>query len=244
MNALRSIVFNFFLIFGSLFLSIVMCWAWCYPPKKCAAIIGKYYGGYITFIEKYIMGLTLEIKGKEHMPKDGVYIIAAKHQSAFETLVIPFSAELGLPVIILKKELTRIHFWGIYPERMGSVPVNRGEGMEAMRVMTAGCKKALEDGRPIAIFPQGTRVKIGDKKPYKAGLAKVYKELHVPVVPMALNSGVFWGKNSFFKKSGVVTFEFLPAIPAGMPPLKMMEELEKRLEEASDRLVAEAQKTI
>lgn len=240
MNALRSIVFNFLYIFGSLFLSLILLWALVFPPKKCAAIISKYYGGYISLIEKYVLGLKLELRGLENLPKDTPYIIAAKHQSAYETLKLPFRAEFRYPVIILKKELTYLPLWGMYPKGMGQVAINRGEGMEAMRAMSRGCKAAIDDGRSVAIFPQGTRVKPGAAAPYKAGLAKVYRDLDVPVVPMALNSGVFWGRNAFFKKSGTVVFEFLPPIPSGTPPLQMMAQLETVLEAASDKLVAEA----
>jgi 1-acyl-sn-glycerol-3-phosphate acyltransferase len=189
------------------------------------------------------MGLKLEMRGLEHLPTDTPYIIAAKHQSAYETLKVPFMPSLRYPVIILKKELTRLPLWGMYPSRMGQVAINRGEGMESMRKMSEGCKRAVESGRSICIFPQGTRVKPGAAAPYKAGLAKIYRDVGVPIVPMALNTGVFWGRNSFFKKSGTVVFEFLPPIPAGEPPLQMMEKLEAVLEAASDRLVAEARKT-
>lgn len=240
MNALRSIVFNFFYIFGSLFCSIVLLWALALPVDKCTEVISAYYGGYIAWIERHILGLRLELRGLENLPKDGPYIIAAKHQSAFETLTIPFTKEFRYPVIILKKELTRLPLWGFYPGAMGLVAINRGEGMEAMRAMSAGCKQAVASGRSIAIFPQGTRIPPGKVAPYKPGLAKIYRDLGVPIVPMALNSGVFWGKNKFFKKGGTVVFEFLPAIPAGQPPLKVMEELEKSIEAASDRLVVEA----
>jgi 1-acyl-sn-glycerol-3-phosphate acyltransferase len=240
MNALRSILFNFLFIFGSLFWSAVLVWAFFFPPKKCTAIISSIYGGYITLIEKYVLGLRLEVRGLEHLPAAGGYIIAAKHQSAFETLKIPFMETFGYPVIVLKKELTRLPLWGFYPKRMGLIAIDRGQGMESMNAMIEGCRRALADGRNIAIFPQGTRVAPGAVKPYKAGLAKIYKELKVPIVPMALNSGVFWGRNSFFKKPGTVVFEFLPAIPAGEPPLKAMARLEETIEAASDRLVIEA----
>jgi len=239
-NALRSIAFNILYLTGSLFLSIILLWAFVFPPKKCTAIIAKYYGGYIAWIEKYVLGLQLELRGLENLPKDTPYIIAAKHQSAYETLKLPFSRDFLYPVIVLKKELTYLPLWGMYPKRMGLVAINRGEGMESMRAMSEGCKNAVKDGRSICIFPQGTRVKPGDTKPYKAGLAKVYRDVGVPVVPMALNSGVFWGRNAFFKKPGTVVFEFLPPIPAGEPPLQMMERLERELEAASDKLVVEA----
>lgn len=240
MNAVRSVLFNFFLIFGSLFLSIILFWTWFLPTRYCTAVISAVYGGYITLIERYIMGLTLEVRGREHLPTDGRFIIAAKHQSAMETLKIPFTRDWNYPVIVLKKELTYLPFWGIYPWRMGLIPIDRSTGTKALSKMVAGCKKALDAGRSIAIFPQGTRVAPGKKVEYKAGLAKIYRDLQVPIVPMALNTGVYWGKNSFFKKSGVIVFEFLPPIPAGLPPLQMMEQLEKTLEERSDALVTEA----
>lgn len=240
MNILRSLLFNILFFAGSLFWSIALLWTLVLPEKKCTRIISAVYGGYIAFIERYAMGLTLKIKGWEHVPKHGPYILAAKHQSAFETLNLPYMKKLGYPAIVLKKELTYIPFWGWYPARMGGIAVDRGAGIAAMNSLVRGCKRVLSSGRPVLIFPQGTRTAVGSHAAYKAGIAKIYKETQVPVVPLALNSGLFWGRNSFFKKSGVITFEFLPVIPAGLPPLKMMARLEKEIETATDRLVAEA----
>ena len=121
---------------------------------------------------------------------------------------------------------------------MGQIAIDRGSHKEALDSIVRGCQRNLSAGRPVIIFPQGTRTAVGAKQPYKAGIAKVYRDVQVPIIPMALNSGLFWGRNAFFKKSGVVTFEFLPAIPPGLPPLQMMEQLEKAIEEGTDRLVA------
>ena len=243
MNALRSIVFNIFFFGGSLFWSTALLWTLLLPEKKCAQIVSDIYGGYIALIEKYILGLRLEMKGLENIPKTGAYIIAAKHQSAFETLKLPYMKSLGYPAIILKKELTYIPIYGWYFSAMGQIAIDRGSAMEALESIVKGCQQRLAAGRSVIIFPQGTRTAIGAKKPYKAGIAKVYRDTQVPIVPMALNSGVFWGRNSFFKKSGIITFEFLPPIPPGLPPLQMMEQLENAIETASDRLaiVAEQQ---
>jgi len=241
MNAIRSIVFNIFFFGGSLFWSIALLWTLALPEKKCAQIVSDIYGGYIALIEKYILGLKLEIRGMENIPKTGAYIIAAKHQSAFETLKLPYMKSLGYPAIILKKGLTQIPIYGWYFSGMGQIAIDRGSGKEALESIVKGCQKKLAAGRPVIIFPQGTRTAIGAQKPYKAGIAKVYRDTGAPIVPMALNSGLFWGRNSFFKKSGTVTFEFLPPIPSGLPPLQMMEQLEKATEDATDRLVAAAQ---
>lgn len=240
MNALRSIIFNFLYIFGSLVVSLLLLWSVILPPRKCAEIVSKIYSRYILLIAEYVMGIKLEMRGLEHLPPAGTpYIIAAKHQSAFETLVIPFLKILNYPVIILKKELTYLPVWGLFLKGTGQVPIDRSAGIEAMRAIAAGCEKAMKDGRCVAIFPQGTRVTPGVKAEYKTGIAKIYKDLKIPVVPMALNSGLFWGKNKFFKKPGTIVFEFLPPIPAGQPPLKVTAELEQVIEAASDRLMME-----
>ena len=242
MNALRSIIFNIFFFGGSLVCSIILLPTLLLPTSLCTRIVSYVYGGYITLIEKYILGLKLELKCVENLPTSGAYIIAAKHQSAYETLKLPYMKSLGYPAIILKKELTYIPIYGWYFWGMGQIAIDRGSAKEALDSIVTGCQQHLKAGRSVIIFPQGTRTAIGAQKPYKAGIAKVYRDTNVPIVPMALNSGVFWGRNSFFKKSGTVTFEFLPPIPPGLPPLQMMEQLEKVTEEATDRLVAAVQK--
>lgn len=240
MNQIRSVLFNVLYLFGSLFLSVALLWTFIFPPRRCTALISRYYAGYIALIEKYVMGLHLEMRGLENLPKGTPYIIAAKHQSAYETLKLPFMEKLDYPVIVLKKELTRIPVWGLYPKRMGLIAIDRSAGMESMRAMIAGCRAAMDDKRNVIIFPQGTRVPPGAIDDYKPGLAKIYKDLNVPIVPMALNTGVYWARNAFFKKPGTIVFEFLPPIPAGEPPLKAMKTLEEQLEAASDKLVQEA----
>lgn len=243
MNALRSVIFNLFFFGGSFALCILLLWTLVLPTPVCARIVSTIYGGYITWIERNILGLKLEIKGLENIPATGTYIIAAKHQSAYETLKLPYMKRLGYPAIILKRELTWIPIYGWYFWGMGQIAIDRGSPKQALESIVRGCKKHLSSGRSVIIFPQGTRTAIGAKKEYKAGIAKVYRDANAPIVPMALNSGVFWGRNAFFKKSGTVTFEFLPVIPAGLPPLQMMEQLEKVIEDGTDKLVALAQKT-
>ena len=238
----RSIVFNIFFFGGSFVCSVLLLPTLLLPQKKCTQIVGDIYGGYMTLIEKYILGLKLEIKGEENIPKSGAYILAAKHQSAYETLKLPFARKFGYPAIILKRELTYIPVYGLYFSGMGQIAIDRGSAKESLDSIVKGCQRNLSAGRSVIIFPQGTRTAVGAKKDYKAGIAKVYRDTNAVIVPMALNSGVFWGRNAFFKKSGTVTFEFLPPIPPGLPPLPMMEQLEKVIEEATERLVASAQK--
>jgi len=135
MNVLRSIVFNIFFFAGSFFWCVVLLPTLLLPQEKCTKIVSTIYGGYITLIEKYILWLKLEIKGFENIPKTGAYIIAAKHQSAYETLKLPYMKSLGYPAIILKKELTYIpiygwYFWGrsrltVAPPKSRSTPSSK-----------------------------------------------------------------------------------------------------------------------
>jgi 1-acyl-sn-glycerol-3-phosphate acyltransferase len=196
----------------------------------------------VYWLEVLILGLRVKVEGQEHLPEDGKFIVAAKHQSAHETMIFPLL--LNDPAIIMKKGLMQIPLWGWYAKKAGMIGVDRGGRQKAIASIVEGSKKVFADNRPLIIFPQGTRTDVGDTtrtRPYKGGIAKIYEQVSCPIVPAAINSGVFWGRNSFIKKSGTITIKFLPAIPANLPPSEMMEKLEQTLEPESARLVEEAQ---
>jgi len=234
-NNIRSLAFNFLFFAGSLFFSLALLWALLLPRRQSAQIIRTVYFGYMDFIETNILGLHLKIEGWEHVPKDGAFILAAKHQSAYETLKL--CKIMKDPAIVLKRELTWIPIWGWYPKKMGMIPIDRGSVTQAMRSIIKGAQRVKNEKRPILIFPQGTRVAPGAKADYRGGIGKIYKDIALPVIPMALNSGLFWGRNAFWKKPGTVTFRFLPAIPAGLPPQEMMRQLEESIEKESNALL-------
>lgn len=219
-----------------------MLWSLLLPNKVCLAIVFNTYIRYLNFIERWVMGITLKIEGIENLPADGKFIIAAKHQSAFETLNIPFMKEFHYPAIVLKKSLTYIPIWGLYTIGMKQIAIDRGSGTVAMRSIVRGSKRSIDNGRAVIIFPQGTRTVVGAKKPYLVGIAKIYKELEVPVVPLALNSGLVWPKNSFMKYPGVVTYKFLKPIKPGLKPSELMEKLETIIETETNKLVEIEQK--
>lgn len=238
MNYIRSILFNLTYIFGSLIVSLLLLWTFLLPTKYCAIIVSEVYGGFVRLAARYVMGIKLEMRGMENLPKDSRFIIAGKHQSAFETLTIPFMRQLGYPVIVHKKELFYLPIWGMFLYFTGQIGIDRKSGIKAMHSLSKGARRAIASGRNLIIFPQGTRVTPGATAPYKPGLAKIYKDLQIPIVPMALNSGVLWGRNSFIKKSGTIVFEFLPPIPAGLPPLEATAKMEEAIETASNKLLA------
>jgi len=240
---LRSSIFNLIFFLSSLILSLILL-PGAFLPRKSVLKIVHLWTGVVAFLEKHILGLTYEIRGQEHLPKEGSYIVAAKHQSAYETMKL--HALFNDPSIVLKKELTDIPFWGLFLKKVDVIAINRENREEAMRSIIDGAKRIKEQARPIVIFPQGTRVSVENtpkEKPYKAGILKMYNATNLPIIPMALNTGVFWPKNSFLKYPGTVIFEFLPPIPAGESKEDVKMRIEEALEENSNRLMNESVNT-
>ncbi|WP_439612156.1 lysophospholipid acyltransferase family protein [Reyranella sp.] len=182
--------------------------------------------------------LTHRVGGLENMPA-GPVIFACKHQSSWETLA--FSRLFPGAATVMKRELVLIPVVGWAMARVGNIAVERGDGSKALRGLVKQARATLAEGRSILIFPEGTRVAVGDERPYQVGTAALYRQLGVPVVPVALNSGLFWGRRKFIKRPGVIDVEILPAIPPGLSRDAFMTTLRERIEGATNRLVAAAQ---
>lgn len=236
---IRSLIFNILFFIFNAFASLALSLWLFMPHKSCVKMIRTFYAGGIFYLEKYIIGLTYEVRGKEHLPDDNRYIVAAKHQSAYET--IKLHVLFDDPAIILKRELTWIPVWGWFLMKLKMIAIDRSAREKAVEQIISGAKRVFDSNRPLIIFPQGTRVQVGVKKPYKGGIAKLYEKTEAPVIPMAINAGYFWPKHGFIKKPGVVVFEFLPPIEQGLTRPEFMKTLETQLEAASDRLAEEAQ---
>jgi len=145
---------------------------------------------------------------------------------------------LGDPGIVLKRELLNIPFYGWYLGKAAAIPIERAAGARALRLMTDTARKVLDQGRPVLIFPEGTRKKPGAAPDYKPGVAGLYAMLDVPCVPVALDSGVYW--RGFWKRPGTITLAFLEPIPPGLKRGAFMPLLEQRIEQATQALVASA----
>ena len=185
---------------------------------------------------KVVTGLKHRVVGLENIP-NGPVIFASKHQSAWDTGI--FHQYIDDPVFVLKQELIMIPFFGWVILRAGSIPIDRKGGAKSLKKMVKGVTSALAQGRKIVIFPEGTRTAPGSTHPYNPGIAAIYRGADVPVVPVALNSGLFWQRRSFLKRPGIITIEFLPPIQPGMDRKEFMHELQSRIEIACARLVAE-----
>lgn len=228
----RSIAFNAVFLFWVIVPTVLFVWVVLLPQNQVAKIVRSWQAAF-AWLAKKIAGIDYVVKGWENVPS-GACIIAAKHQSAWETCLL--NVLFLDPAIVLKKELTYIPIWGWFAKASGLIPIDRKGGVKALVVMKKAALDAIKAGRKIVIFPQGTRVRPLVHKPYKVGVAALYQDLDLPIVPMALNSGLLWPKNSFLKTKGVVTIEFLPPIPTGLSRSAMIHRLENELEAASDRL--------
>ena len=223
MTVFRSALFECFFVLWTVVLAIVFIWTLVVPFRLRLWAVLFYLHG-LCLAERVILGLRYRVVGLENLPP-GPVLVAAKHQSAWETAVI------------VKQELTRVPLWGWFASRMDVIDVDRQAGATAMRGMLARAKRHAERGLPVVIFPQGTRTRPGEYRRYLPGVAGLYGELGLPLVPMALNAGVFWGLDRWHRRGGVITIEILPAIPPGLDRRTMMRRLEERLEDATDRLV-------
>ncbi len=210
------------LMLGSRLFFWQCCLLWC---RSCIWLI------------KTLLGINYEIRGLEHLSGKPV-IIASKHQSAWETLV--FNTIILDCAYVVKRELLWFPFFGWFLSRLGMIGIDRSGGAFALKRLVADCKERLESGRSIIIFPQGTRTPPGAKQPYLPGTAALYTQCKVPVVPTALNSGIFWPRRTFLKRPGTVTLEFLPPIVPGMERREFSKHLEAEIETATNRIEREA----
>ena len=187
---------------------------------------------------RLIGGITFKTRGLEHVPPGHTVIVASKHQSEWESNV--FLHLLPDPVYIMKKELKFIPGYGAYSQKMGMIFIDRRGRAKALRQLIRDAERAMSSGRPLVIFPEGTRVDPGKRLPYRPGVAALYSALNVPVVPVAHNSGLYWPRKSFRKYPGTIVVQFLPPIPAGLERQVFMKRLEEAVEGATRDLILEA----
>jgi 1-acyl-sn-glycerol-3-phosphate acyltransferase len=230
---LRSLFFNAGWYLGTAVLAILGSPILLLPRRAVVAWSRLWIRFVLTWL-RFTVGLTHRMRGLENLPK-GPCIIASKHQSSWETM--SYTVLFDDAAIVLKRELVYIPVVGWAMARAGNITVARGDGAKALRGLIRQGQARVRAGRSILIFPEGTRVAVGDDKPYQAGVAALYRQLHVPVVPVALNSGLFWGRRRFVKRPGTVTVEILPAIPPGLRREVFMATLHERIETATRRLV-------
>ena len=182
---------------------------------------------------RWICGVRVNIEGCEHLPT-GPALFASKHQAALDTL-LP-AQFLSEPVFVVKRELTNMFIFGFYMKR-GMIPVDRDAHAKALKEMLRAARTVIAEGRQIVIYPEGTRQELDAPPDYKPGIAAMYRDLNLPVTPIALNTGLCWPPNGMLRKPGTVTLKILPAIPTGLSRQEFMARLETCIESESQALL-------
>jgi 1-acyl-sn-glycerol-3-phosphate acyltransferase len=236
MLLLRSLLFNA-LFYVNLTVLLILGLPLLFFGRRAIILLAHAWGWSSIWLMEKICGTRVEFRGREHLLKEGC-IVAAKHQSAWETFAL--CTQLRDFTYILKRELTRVPLFGFYLIRADQIAIDRKSRSAALKQLVAEAGEAIAEGRAIFIFPEGTRRPAGAPPHYKAGVAHLYAAEGAPCVPVALNSGLFWPRRKFLRYPGTIVIEFLPVIPAGLPTAEFLPKLQRVIEEASDRLMAEA----
>jgi 1-acyl-sn-glycerol-3-phosphate acyltransferase len=200
----------------------------------------RHYASSTLWFLRVICGIGVEWRGREKLPA-GAYIVACKHQSAWETLALFLL--LPDPTYVLKRELMWLPLFGWLATKARMIPIDRGSHAKALTSMIAAARREAGRGRQIVIFPEGTRMPPGAKPRYLPGAAFLYADLGLPCVPIALNSGLFWPRRSLRRRPGTVVAEVLDPIPAGLDKREFLKRLQGGIEDATARLVAEGEQS-
>jgi len=221
-------------------LSFVLCTPVLLLPR---GVMRRVINGHVSaslLAAKAICNLACEIRGGEWLVGRPV-LIASKHQSAFETFVLQWF--LPDPAIVLKRELLSVPFYGWAISKLGHLPIDRAGDVSSLRDVIMLAQKRLADGRPVVIFPEGTRQPVGAPPRYQAGAYVLYRMLNVPCAPVALNTGQFWPVKGWRFRPGRIIISFLPELPPGLGRDEFLVALENRIEKASSELLVDTSGT-
>lgn len=235
MTSFRALLFNIWFWLWSAVMNVMFLPALLLPRQ--AVMFGqRIWAVGLNAGLRVLVGLRWTVRGRENL-LPGPVIIACKHQSMWDTII--WHIEVADPAVVMKKELLKIPVYGWYCRHTKQIPIDRAAGASALKQMLVHARAARDAGRHLIIFPQGTRTAPGADAPYLPGVAALYRDLGLPVVPVALNSGRFWGRNAFMKRPGTIVMEYLEPIPPGLSRKEFMDRLKDAIEPATARLEQE-----
>jgi 1-acyl-sn-glycerol-3-phosphate acyltransferase len=237
---IRSAVFNVLFYLNMLALLIAVL-PTLVMPRRAILAVARFWARINLALLRGICGIKVEFRGVEKIPP-GPLLVASKHQSLWETFALLLI--LPDPAYIMKRELMWIPFFGWYTWKAGMISIDRSKGSQALGEMNANARRELERNRQIIIFPEGTRRPPGAEPRYKYGVAHLYEETGVPCLPIALNSGLFWPRRSIRRYPGTIRVEVLDPIAPGLAKDAFFERLQRDVEAASARLVAEGEREL
>ena len=227
MQFTRSLIFNIFLYVG-LITIFILAIPTLILPNKFTIFFGRISAKYVVLILRLILNTKVIFHGIENLKKVDNFFVASAHQSMFETFALQIP--LNGPIFILKRELLNIPLFGWYLRKIGSIAIVRETTTKENLNFFDKVKERIEKSkRPLLIFPQGTRVKLDDQPPFKKGVGRIYNALDLPCIPVALNTGKVWPKNSFMKYPGDIHISFLEPIISGKDNEEFVKDLENKI---------------
>ena len=235
MLIVRSVAFNC-LFYLNLILHVIGAIPTYVLPRRAFMAMAKSWGHTSGWLLRVVAGTTVELRGLDKIPP-GALLVAAKHQSLWETFTL--LTVFDDPAYVFKRELQWIPIFGWYAWKSRMIPVDRGARGGAMAGMIARAHEEFSRGRQIIIFAEGTRTAPGAPPAYRRGAPKLYAASGVPCLPVALNSGIYWPRRKFLRYPGTIVLEVLDPIAPGMGEQEFATRLEREIEAATGRLVAE-----
>ena len=232
MKLIRSIIFVIWL-YGSMAVVGLAMLPWVAADERHVWTALRAWTRAVLWGLRWIVGARVKFEGLENLPQGGA-LIACKHEAMLDTIVP--SLFLKQPVFIYKRELAKTPILGLYLGR-NQLAVDRGGHATALKSMVRGARDAVSKGRQVLIFPEGTRQEVDAPPDYKPGIAAMYRDLNIPVTPIALNTGLIWKPKGLMRSPGTVTFKVLTAIPPGLSREDFMRELESRIETESQNML-------
>ena len=234
MQFIRSLLFTILFYLTLIFVFIIAI-PTLILPSKATLVCGKVLAYIIIFLLRFILGVKVTFSGIENLKKNERFFVASAHQSLLETFIL--QAPLQYPIFILKKELLKIPLFGWYLRKIGSIDIVRDTTTKDNLNFFDKIKNNIEiSKRPLLIFPQGTRVKYGERIAFKKGAGRIYEALNLPCVPVALNTGKVWPKNSFLKYNHDIVISFLEPIEPGKDKNNFISDLEEKIYSSIDEL--------
>ena len=233
---IRTGIFYFYIALATIVLG-----AWGLPQvlvrRRRADRVAQVWSGHLLAAARVIAGLRVEVRGT---PPTGPTLIASKHQSFLDILAI--AAAVPRRGFVMKRQVLRVPIMGWFARAAGCIPIDRSRGGEALAAISAEIAAAKADGGlgQIIIYPEGTRTLPGERRRYKFGVAALAAASGLPVIPVAVNAGLFWPRQGYPLRPGRAVIAFLPAVPRSLAGQPLVDELERVIESASDRLMAEA----
>lgn len=234
---IRSLAFNLYFYVGTLIAAILGILLVPIPTPVLLRGLLHYWARAVVWGMRWIGGMKVEVRGRHNLPRHGPVLLANKHHSECDGILL--AAEIPGIAFVAMQELFRYPLIGAILYRLQMIRVDTCGGGKERDNLARFAKRAYDSGRHIAIYPEGNLMAPGERERYRSGIYYLYRDLDLPVTPVATSLGLLWNRRDWRKKAGRCAIEFLPPIEAGLDKQTFMRRLEETIEAASDRLIAE-----